>query len=188
MNQWQRCRQALTQLGLQEQGVAMVYFALILPVLIGLAGLALDGSNFYVQQRRMQTAADGAALAGARVLALGQNTTQINAEVQSLAATNGAQSYSWSYIQSNSGVQVVASKTFPTYFAGSLGYPTLSVQATAGASYFSVTGAGNLLPMAIQCPAGGFAFGAPYVLLDDAMNASGSIGWIDLDGQLKQFD
>lgn len=72
--------------------------------------------------------------------------------------------------------------TFPTYFAGSLGYPTLSVQATAAASYYSVTGAGNLLPMAIKCPAGGFVYGAPYVLLDDAMNAPSSIGWVDWNG------
>ena len=123
MNKWQSFQQAFTRLGSQEHGVAMIYFALILPMLIAMGGLALDGSNLYMQQRHVQVAADSAALAAARLVAMGQTTTQINAEMQNLATTNGAQSYTWSYIQSNTGVQVNATKTFPAYFAGSLGYP-----------------------------------------------------------------
>ncbi len=43
-----------------ETGSAMVYFALVLFILVGMAAIALDGSNAYIQRRRMVTAADAA--------------------------------------------------------------------------------------------------------------------------------
>ncbi|MCB0134411.1 MAG: hypothetical protein KDD75_04795, partial [Caldilineaceae bacterium] len=70
----------------QERGASALYFALILFVMMGMASIAIDSSNAYLQRRLMQTAADTAALAGARALALNQGEGAINSEVQSLAS------------------------------------------------------------------------------------------------------
>ncbi len=53
----------------EERGQAVVLVALTLVALIALLGLAIDGGSLYLERRRMQNAADGAALAGARRLA-----------------------------------------------------------------------------------------------------------------------
>src|SRR5918992_166527 len=49
-------------------GQTLPIFALMLPVVIGMAGLGIDGGNVYLNYRNAQTAADLAALAGARLL------------------------------------------------------------------------------------------------------------------------
>lgn len=48
-----------------QSGAIAVIYALVLPVLLGLAGLAIEGSNWYQSSRSMQNAADEAALAAA---------------------------------------------------------------------------------------------------------------------------
>src|SRR5579885_2602093 len=48
-----------------ERGQSLVVWALALVVLIGMAGLTLDGSNTLENRRKLQNAADAAALAGA---------------------------------------------------------------------------------------------------------------------------
>ena len=48
-----------------ESGQILVLTALMLPVLIGAMALAIDAGEAYDYRKSMQTAADGAALAGA---------------------------------------------------------------------------------------------------------------------------
>lgn len=50
-----------------RQGQSLILFALLLPVMIGFTGLALDAGNVYFQRRLLQRAADAAALTGAQV-------------------------------------------------------------------------------------------------------------------------
>jgi hypothetical protein len=175
-------------IGQDEAGSVLVYAVLSFPVLLALACLALDGSNIYLQHQRMQIAADAAALAGARAVALELTNTQVNSEVNSLAAQNGSDSVTWSYIPSGKGVQTQTAITFPTFFAGILGYSTFGVQATASADVASVTSAGNLLPMTIMCDDmsndtdPGFTYGVIYTLKDGANNAPGNKGWLDWNG------
>jgi Flp pilus assembly protein TadG len=57
--------------------------AIVLPVLIGSAGVAIDLSNMTMQKRQLQDAADSAALAAATALANGKVTT--DAQAQALA-------------------------------------------------------------------------------------------------------
>ncbi|MEJ2122754.1 MAG: pilus assembly protein TadG-related protein, partial [Alphaproteobacteria bacterium] len=47
------------------QGGVMIYVGLALPILLGVSGLALDGSIWLSNKRSMQAAADGAAYAAA---------------------------------------------------------------------------------------------------------------------------
>jgi Flp pilus assembly protein TadG len=51
-----------------ERGQTVVMIALALVALIAMVGLAIDGGMVYLERRRMQNAADSAALAGARRL------------------------------------------------------------------------------------------------------------------------
>jgi Flp pilus assembly protein TadG len=53
----------------KENGQTAVIIAVLLIVLLAVAGLAIDGGTAYLGRRRMQNAADSAALAGARRLA-----------------------------------------------------------------------------------------------------------------------
>jgi hypothetical protein len=54
---------------LNQRGQTVVIVAIAIVVLLAFAGLAIDGGTAYLNRRRMQNAADAAALAGARELA-----------------------------------------------------------------------------------------------------------------------
>jgi Flp pilus assembly protein TadG len=177
-----RIQQLITRLGAQEQGATLIFVALTLPVLLGFAALAIDGSNIYAQQRQIQTAADAAALAGAQILALGSSTAEVQGAVQDLIALNGADSYTLSYLNDNTEVQVTAVQTFATFFAGIVGYDTLRVQATAKAYFAGVASAGNLLPMIIECANPWFTYDVEYEIFDGDKDAPGNFGWVTWNG------
>ncbi len=159
------------QLLQQEEGATLIYFALVLFVLLGMASIALDGSNAYAQRRRMQTAADAAALAGARMLALGNDTAAINAEIEDLAIANGVGDFVWSqsnngrsveanitgnlevnwaYTPDGKGVTVDVANDYDTFFARILGYDILTATANSIAGYETIIATDNLLPIAIN--------------------------------------
>ncbi len=118
-----------------EQGATIVYFALVLMVLFGMAGVAIDTSNAYAQRRIMQTAADAAALAGARALALEQGATQVSLEINELATANGAEGVSWTIGNSDRNVEVVTTEGVETYFAKLFGFDVITVSAVSEAGY-----------------------------------------------------
>lgn len=152
-------REVLHHLGLervrafwrQEQGANLALFGVLLLALLGFAGLAIDGSNIYYQNQRMQIAADAAALGGARQLALGAVHGVVHREIEELAFANDADGVVWDYINSNRGVHVVASRTFEAYFARLYGYDHFTVQAESEAQYEPVTGVDELFPITIDC-------------------------------------
>ena len=53
-----------------DSGQAFVFIAAILTALVGMAALVVDVGSWYQADRRLQTAADAAALAGAQELPL----------------------------------------------------------------------------------------------------------------------
>ena len=143
-NSWQQLR--------EEQGATLVYFALVLMLLFGFAGIALDGSNAYYQRLRMQTAADAAALAGTRMLALEGDISAVDSEIDTIASLNGAGTINWTYINDGRGAHVSTSRTFDTYFAGLFGYHELTVTAVAAAVYHPVsTASPKLFPLTTKC-------------------------------------
>jgi len=73
----------------RESGNILLFTALGLVVLMGFAGLAIDGGMMKYQKRLQQTAADAAAIAGATDLAYGSTGSQITTAGQSAAAANG---------------------------------------------------------------------------------------------------
>lgn len=165
-----------------EQGSTLIYISLALMVLLGFAGLALDGSYAFSQRGRMQVAADAAALAGARLVALEKSIDDIDAQVQSIAYANGASEVSWHLINEETGIHVETHRTYKTWFAKLFGKNTVTLGAMAEAEAFSVTGVTELIPLTTMCTDAGFDEGVVYTLWNLDMNAPGSFGWVDWDG------
>ena len=71
------------------RGQAVVLFALILVILIGMAGLAIDGGLFFVHRRQMQNAADAGAHDGTAILAAHYNNVCAYETAARQAAVSG---------------------------------------------------------------------------------------------------
>ncbi|HUS07770.1 MAG TPA: pilus assembly protein TadG-related protein [Bryobacteraceae bacterium] len=132
-----------------EQGSMVFLAALTIFVLFAFMGLALDTSYMYFHKRRMQTAADAAAFAGALETLRG-NTSAVTAAARSDAAlnsfTDGADNISvavnrpplsGSRAGNSQFVEVIISHPQPTWFMRALNVGSMSVQARA------VAGTGN---------------------------------------------
>ena len=107
----------------------MVLFAFSVVGLVALIGLVVDGANLYLQRRTAQTAADAAALAGARAL---RNATAPN-QLSAIASAIG------DYAAANAfGIQPNVSCA---YFVGASGAPLLD-QVVLSLALFDRTGIG----------------------------------------------
>ena len=130
-------------------GQTLVVVAVMLVGLIGMLALVVDMGNIYSQRRFMQNAADAAALAGARALALEQDVAR---SVHEYAVThNGAEQYEYAVVGHT--VAVTVHKSFPTYFAGVVGVPTARVSAVAVAGYSPVQrlqDSADLMPVTVR--------------------------------------
>jgi Flp pilus assembly protein TadG len=62
-----------------ESGQVFVFVALILTVLVGMAALVVDAGSWYQADRKLQTAVDAAALAGAQELPLNRSDAETKA-------------------------------------------------------------------------------------------------------------
>jgi len=182
MNMLPRIVRCVRQIDRREEGASLVYVSLTLMVLLGFAGLAIDGSYAYAQYSRMQVAADAAALAGARMVALGETPAAIGSHIQDIATENGADSVSWRFINDNTGVHVEAARTIDTWFAHLFGWDQLTTGAHSEAEAFGVDGVTDLLPLTTMCTDSGFDVGAIYTLWVNDMHAPGSFGWLDWNG------
>ncbi len=161
----------------RERGSTLVYVALTMMLLLTVLSLVLDGLHAYVQQRRMQNAADAAALAGARALATGGNA---GTAVATLATSNGAQSFRWGTMTGGR-IWVETQRDVPTWFASIFGFTTIPVHGRATAACLTLTGAGNLLPMTINI--NDVVLGPALTLMwEDELDAPGSFGWLDWNG------
>ena len=111
----------------KQEGVAVAMFAIMLPVFLGALGLAIDAGATYEQNRRMQTAADAAALAAAQEVKL-QNADLTTSAALAGAAENGFEPSTetdidvrrppttGAYKGDNEYVEVVISHPQPLYF------------------------------------------------------------------------
>ena len=116
----------------------MVLTAIGLIALCAVAGLAGDVGYFFDYRRRMQTAADAAALAGAEQL---RRDNKIAPAAQAAAATDGftdaadvavhSPPLSGQYAGNPSYVEAIISQTRPSLFMGVLGFQSARVSARA---------------------------------------------------------
>jgi len=116
-----------------ERGQIIVVFALAIVAVIGMVGLIIDGGAAFAQQRVAQNGSDGAATAGAVVIAenLGpavRTGDQVYAAIEGVATSNGLESWTAEYTDD---------------FGNAIGQPvvdTPGVTIPAGAEGVHVTG------------------------------------------------
>ena len=101
----------LTGLGRDRRGVIIIMFALMLPVMLGFLGLAVEVALWYSNRRDMQGAADAAAIAAAYEIAESR-TTNATARGTAEAENNGWSSSTGTIAINNSSADV--NSTFPT--------------------------------------------------------------------------
>jgi Flp pilus assembly protein TadG len=64
----------------RQRGSILIMFTLMLPLVAGIVGLAIDGTMMYMVQAKLQGAVDGAALGAGRLLGTQANATEIATE------------------------------------------------------------------------------------------------------------
>ncbi len=130
----------------RERGAVLVFVILLLPILIGFVGLAIDASSIYAERQHMRTAVDAAAKAGAMQISRGLPATVVNAArndaslngythgVSGVTATVNTPPASGPHGGDAAYVEVILQKQVPTYFIKIL-YPqaiTVRARAVAG--------------------------------------------------------
>jgi Flp pilus assembly protein TadG len=121
----------------RSRGIALVYVAIIMVVLVGVIGLASDTAYVYLVAHQLQNAADAAALAGANIVSF--DTTQANADAVTAAGLNRAGGAS---VQLDSAVDVLVgsyNRSTSTFTVN--GSPANAVQVTARRTAGSPAGA-----------------------------------------------
>jgi Flp pilus assembly protein TadG len=124
-----------------RSGQILMLATIAMVVLLGFSALAVDIGLLYSTRRRMQTAADGAAIAGATALRDGQNYTKAADDVASfngftnsqnnVAVTVSEPTLPSPYPSGVTYVEVDITQTVPTYFLRALGYKSMNVGARA---------------------------------------------------------
>jgi len=195
-----------------EKGQSLVVVAAAMIVLLIFTAFAVDLAFWYVQRRQMQNAADAAVLVGARELALYQvdptaslTNGQLYAIIQDWARRNQAQDVQALYIAENgfrypisagdgspaptdysaaTGVHVIASTSFPTFFAKVLGLNLMTASAEAEAVYEAAWATSGLVPLAYRWHSDeAYTAGTEgYTLFaGNNKNAPAEWGWLGLD-------
>jgi Flp pilus assembly protein TadG len=136
-----------------EAGQAVVLMAVMLAVLLAIAGFAIDYGNWMVSRRQVQNAADAAALAAAAQIPSGGTTIQSTGAAQ--YAENGRPGDAVTITQAtdmttNDSVQVTATRTVSTWFTHVLGLSNVKVTASARATIESFSQVnGNAMPWGV---------------------------------------
>lgn len=134
-----------------DQGSTLVTVAMTLLVLVIFLALAVDVASAYAERRKMQNAADAAALAGAEVLIGGGSDADVYNAISEYTLTQGsADSFESFYIPSGqavgsgfvpsdaTGVRIIARETVPTFFAGVMGINSMPAVGEAGGGFSPV--------------------------------------------------
>lgn len=126
-----------------REGGALAVCAVMLPVIVGFAGLGVDLTHWYSQRRAMQNMADGAAIAATHAVMAGGNAAAVqNAAVEG-AVRNGWNPNAGYVLQSfappqgglypglNRAAEVRIMRDVPLYFLGAIGVGPVEVSARA---------------------------------------------------------
>lgn len=163
-----------------EDGQALVFFALLLVVLLGVAALVVDVGMMRVTKVEMQTAADAAALAGAQDLLNGGDA---EGTAVYYAEKNGAENTMLPEQEDPTKIEVVCTKNVNYTFARILGFEKKEVSARAVADISSVKSASGVVPLGVESQT--LEYGETYVLKENAGAGSyhGNFNCLALGGQ-----
>lgn len=143
---------ALRRMAAKSRAQVVMLISVALVVVLGMSALAVDVGNLWTTRRRMQSAADAAAIAGVDAIAVGESGSAVTDAARDAATQNGFSNGSTSttstspvsvavynppqtgsYQGLSNAVQVVVAQTQPTYFMRVLGLKTVPVSTTATA-------------------------------------------------------
>ena len=119
-----------------RRGAVTVMVAICMVAIVGILGIALDGSILMGEQRHAQAIADAAALSAAADLGLGKCTTTVTSDASAIAAANG-------YTSANSTITVNTPPTSGDH-AGASGYVEVIVTYNQSRSFSSIFGSGTV--------------------------------------------
>jgi hypothetical protein len=128
----------------QERGFVLVTATLMILVLLGFLGLALDVGYIEFTKRRIQTAADAAAIGGATQLRVDNSTDNVTSSGKHDSDLNGFKDgtngvtvtlntppSSGSYTGDSGAVEAIVKRSQSTYFAGLFNLSTVTIAARA---------------------------------------------------------
>lgn len=146
-----------------ESGQTLVL--LVVPALLGVSGLVVDGGNWLVNRRELQNAADAAALTGASKIPSG--TSQARDAANEQYSKNGLPSDSLTVSNTtdhvtDDSVPVTASRNVDTFFTTSFGLDSVTETATAQATVESFTTINGVTAMPWGVLQGTYVPGQPY--------------------------
>ncbi|MCF8473448.1 MAG: hypothetical protein K9G26_02020 [Emcibacter sp.] len=154
-----KLRKILRQIGSAQKGATLLYFALIIPVFVGFAGLGFDATLWFMEKRQLQSVADSSAIAAAYAV-----SKDLTAEEVLLAATNDAETNSF-YNTGGKSIQVITPPTSGK-FSGMSNYVMVAVSMPA-ARYFSRIIGANQSTIATKATAGIISMGEHCILALD---------------------
>lgn len=164
-----------------ENGQSMIITALFMMVFVGMLGLVIDMGMVYAKHRQMQTAADTAALAATRELALGKGDVAAIARINQTLAANGADITLSEYTLTSDRAEVIARTRYTPAFTPLFGIDEIPLDAGADAQYGRQAQTGDLLPFAVD---------QDLWVLDHEVNIwvgetgpGGNFGWVHWAGQ-----
>lgn len=155
----------------------VVVFAMV--AILGLGAIVIDGGLLYYQKAKLQTAADAAVLAGARVFRNG--ASHVRQTALDVALANGVQSEEIliTVDQTNRRVWAHATRSVDLGLARVLNFSQATVEATSEAGVFALGAASGVAPLGVVWQ--DFAYGQIYDLkVGDA--ATGNFGAMALGG------
>ncbi len=171
-----------------ERGVTVALVALMLVILCGIAALVVDVGFLFWERRSMVTAADAAALAGAKELALGHSDAEAIAIAEEYARLNGAEivgEISVDTVEHNGeairAVRANVGRNRELFFARAIGLSDQDVMAGAVATWGHPKAYGKIWPIFFLVPEG-FDLPEGEVLLKDAKLSPGNFGYLTVPG------
>jgi Flp pilus assembly protein TadG len=168
----------------RERGQVLALSAVFLVVLLGMATMTVDVGGWVLQKRKMQAAADAAALAGASNLPAGfaiAKTTASAYFTKNAAAGSSAVVTNTTKYTANDSVTVTATGTAQSFFAKVFGNNSVTIKGAATASVRSVTSftsTGNVMPFGVM--KGNYTPGTSYTIYGDGSSSNNGALSLDL--------
>ena len=181
----------------RERGFVIVWMAIVLVLLIAIAGLAVDLVHAYAEAQHLQNAVDAAALGGAVELPLGNGTDTSAAtnDVQKLLAQNGYPDGGDNTITMNkqdaaikNQMDVQETHRFDTLFARIFGFDSITVKRTAYGQYdppIAMGSATNNLGDVPMCPDQDLTAAPPWLPISHCVaipTAAAQNLWLQIQG------
>jgi hypothetical protein len=170
-------------LGSSERAQALMLAAFILPVLVGMSGMAIDIGSYSSDRRSLQNAADSIALAAAHEL---PDAAAAVAAGNAYATRNGISTANVSITIStgNTSARAVVSENHNFIFIKALGIHSKSVSASATAGRASYGGGAGIVPWSVDDDVADNAeLGETVVVkFDSDTKGNGNYGSIRIDG------